>query len=115
MVSVVLGSATFCALGLAITAAIPNADAAPPLVNFSILPLLFVSDVFIPLEERAPSWLTTVAGLFPVKHLSDAMRATFNPFEPGSGFEWGDLTGLLIWGIVGAVIAARYFSWEPRR
>src|SRR5690606_3354416 len=48
VVTLVAGSACFCALGLAITGFVPNADAAPAVINASILPLLFISNVFIP-------------------------------------------------------------------
>ena len=49
-----LGGGHFlCALGLATTAVIPNAEASPVVVNGLTLPLLFISDVFIPLRERA--------------------------------------------------------------
>ena len=67
IMTLIVGAATFCALGLAIVTVIPNADASPAVVNASILPLLFVSDVFIPLDD-APGWLTTFADIFPVRH-----------------------------------------------
>jgi ABC-2 type transport system permease protein len=37
LLTLVLGAATFCALGLALTAFVPNADAAPAVVNATIL------------------------------------------------------------------------------
>src|SRR5208282_4267248 len=46
-VVVLVGGATFCALGLAITAVIPNADASPAIINAVILPLEFLSGIFI--------------------------------------------------------------------
>ena len=52
-VTLVVGAATFCALALAVTAIIANADASPAVVNGATLPLLFISDVFIPSEGRA--------------------------------------------------------------
>ena len=67
LLALMAGAATFCALGLAITAIIPNADASPAIVNASILPLLFISDVFIPMDG-APQWLTTLADIFPLRH-----------------------------------------------
>lgn len=109
-----VGAAAFCALGIAVTAFVPNADAAPPVVNFSILPLLFISDVFIP-DNDAPEWLRTVASFFPIKHYSEAMQTAFNPFEDGLGFEWGHLAVVAVWGVVGVIVATRFFSWEPRR
>src|SRR6266516_755015 len=45
IVVVLVGAASFAALGLALTGGIPNADAAPPVVNATILPLLFISGV----------------------------------------------------------------------
>ncbi len=114
LVSLVVGAATFCALGLAVTAVIPNSDASPAVVNASILPLLFISDVFIPLQD-APAWLTTISGIFPVKHFSSALLTSFNPFETGAGFEVGDLLIMVGWMAAGLLIAVRFFTWEPRR
>jgi ABC-2 type transport system permease protein len=116
-----VGSLSFAALALALTAVIPNADAAPPIVNAAILPLLFLSGIFIPLGDDAPAWMTTIADIFPVKHFADAMRAGFlgDLTTPSGGralpFEWMDVAIVAAWGIVGLVLAARFFSWEPRR
>jgi ABC-2 type transport system permease protein len=108
---VAVGAFTFSALGLAITSFIPNADAAPPMVNATILPLLFISDVFIPLQD-APSWLITFAKAFPIWHYAHAMLAVFDPFDT---FEQGNLLIVGAWGLAGIVIAARFFTWEPRK
>ena len=113
IVTLVVTAACFSALGLAATTIVPNADAAPAIINFSILPLLFL-DVFIRIED-APVWLNAIRNFFPVRHTVKAMEAAFNPFATGSGFEWGHLAVMAIWGVVGAVIASRFFSWEPRR
>jgi ABC-2 type transport system permease protein len=112
-VTLVIGAACFCSLGLAITTVIGNADAANPIVNASILPLLFISDVFIPLSP--PRWLAAIADIFPVKHFSEALHTSFSPFETGSGFQYDHLLVMAAWGVVAAFIAARFFSWEPRR
>jgi ABC-2 type transport system permease protein len=113
-VTLIVGAATFCALGLAVTAMIPNADAAPAVVNASILPLLFISNVFIP-TENAPQWLNDFASIFPVAHFASALHSTFNPFETGTGFDIKALAVIAAWGVLGIVLAARFFSWEPRR
>jgi ABC-2 type transport system permease protein len=116
-----VGSLSFAALALALTAVIPNADAAPPIVNAAILPLLFLSGIFIPMGDDAPAWMTTTADIFPVKHFADAMRAGFlgNLTAPGGGralsFDWIDVAVVAGWGLVGLVLAARFFTWEPRR
>ena len=114
LLTLAVGAGTFCALGLAVTAAIPNAEASPAIVNGLVMPLLFVSDIFIPLED-APAWLTTFANVFPVKHFASAMHAAFNPFETGTGFEWVGLLVMAGWLFGGLVLSVRFFSWEPRR
>jgi ABC-2 type transport system permease protein len=113
LVTLIVGAACFCSLGLAITTVIGNADAANPIVNASILPLLFISNVFIPLSP--PRWLAVIADIFPIKHFSEALHTSFSPFETGTGFQYGHLLPMVAWGIAGALVAVRFFSWEPRR
>jgi ABC-2 type transport system permease protein len=111
LVVLLVGSASFCALGLAMTAAIPNADASPAVVNASILPLLFLSGIFIPLGDNAPAWIKWIGRIFPVKHFADGMQAGFL----GTVFHWSDVLVVAAWGLVGLLLATRFFSWEPRR
>jgi ABC-2 type transport system permease protein len=111
--TVAIGAGSFAALGLALVAAVPNADAAPAIVNFTILPLLFLSDIFIPIEDQH-AWYVQVSKVFPVRHFADAMKASF--FAPtGSGFRGGDLLVIGLWGLAGVALAVLFFSWEPRR
>jgi ABC-2 type transport system permease protein len=114
IIALLIGAAAFCSLGLAITAFIPNADAAPAIVNASILPLLFISNIFYS-SASAPGWLNAIADVFPVKHFADALLATFNPHRAGSGFMGWDLLILAVWGIAGVLVSMRFFTWEPRR
>ena len=111
--SIILGLFTFSSLGLAITTVIPNANAAPAIVNASVIPLLFVSDVFIPLEN-APDWMVYISAIFPVQHLARMLLSAFDPFAAGSGFELEHLAMVGIWGVAGLIIAIKRFSWEPR-
>jgi ABC-2 type transport system permease protein len=110
LVILVVGAATFSALGLAITSIVPNADAAPAVINASILPLLFLSGVFIPLGKNAPSWIHWVAKIFPVWHFAGGMQAGFL----GTAFDWTDVWVVAAWGLAGLVYAIRHFTWEPR-
>jgi ABC-2 type transport system permease protein len=110
LLTLVLGAATFSALGLALTAFVPNADAAPAVVNATILPLLFISNVFIRLVG-APAWIDAVSGFFPVRLFADAMLDVY----AGGGFAWSDLGLMAAWGVAGVLVALRFFSWEPRQ
>jgi ABC-2 type transport system permease protein len=110
LVMLVVGAAAFCALGFALTAVIPNADASPAIVNATILPLLFLSGIFIPFGNNTPSWIQWIAKIFPVKHFADGMQAGFL----GTAFNWIDVLIVAVWGLAGLLLAVRYFSWEPR-
>jgi ABC-2 type transport system permease protein len=110
---VLVGSVVFAALGLALTPTIPNADAAPPIVNATILPLLFISGIFFSVDD-APQWIETLSEIFPVKHLVDAYLGAFYG-EPFFDFSWVDVGILATWGVAGLLLAIRFFSWEPRR
>lgn len=114
IVTVAVAAAAFCALGLALTAVIPNSDASPAITNASILPLFFISNVFIQMDDP-PAWLDTTGDIFPVKHFADALGTVFNPYTSGAGFEWGHLAVIAAWGLFGAIVALRFFTWEPRR
>jgi ABC-2 type transport system permease protein len=110
--TVVVGAMAFAALGLATTAIVPNAEAAPAIVNAIILPLLFLSGIFIPLEG-APRWIVVVGDIFPVKHFAEAMLGSF--YGPPLPFTWVDVLVVAAWGVAGLLAAVRFFSWEPRR
>ena len=113
VLTVAVGAIAFSALGLAMTAAVPNADAAPAVINAVIMPLLFLGDIFIPIRNP-DAWYVVISKAFPVYHFAQAMKSAY--FSPaGSGFSWTHLAVVAAWGVVGIVLAIRFFSWEPRR
>jgi hypothetical protein len=89
---------------------IPDAHAAPALVNAIVLPLYVISDVFIPIDAGSP--VATLAGLFPVRHLATALQSVWQPVA--QPLDVVDLAWLVGWGVLGIVVALRTFSWEPR-
>jgi ABC-2 type transport system permease protein len=109
-VMLLVGAAAFCALGFAITAVIPNDDAAAPMVYATILPLLFLSGIFIPIGDNAPAWIHWTSRIFPVKHFINGMQAGFL----GTTFDWRDVLIVAVWGLAGLLMAIKYFSWQPR-
>jgi ABC-2 type transport system permease protein len=113
LVTVIVGAMAFSALGLATTAIVPNAEAAPAVVNAIILPLLFLSGIFIPIGPDAPEWMKVVGNVFPVKHFAEAMLGSF--YGPPLPFEWSDVLVVALWGVAGLLAAIRFFSWEPRK
>ncbi len=111
LVVLIVGAVAFTALGLALSSVLPNADSAPAIVNATIMPLLFLSGVFIPLGSNAPQWILWISKIFPVRHFALGMQTGFL----GTGFEWSDVGIVALWGLAGFLLARRYFSWEPRR
>jgi len=112
-VTIAIGAMAFCALGYALVTAINSADSAQPVIQMVMLPLYFISGVFVP-ESQIPHWLRDIANVFPVRHLQQALLKAFNPHTVGAGFAWSDLLVLAIWGAVGLAIAVRRFGWQPK-
>jgi ABC-2 type transport system permease protein len=113
LVTLAIGAAAFCSLGVALTAAIPSEDAAAPIANVAVLPLYFLSGVFIP-ETEIPQGVLHVADAFPIRHFFEAFFAAFSPETVGAGFAWGHLAVVAVWGAVGFALAMRFFRWTPR-
>lgn len=112
-ISLALGAIAFSAMGLAITCVCPSEQAAPAITNMCVLPLYFVSDVFIP-SDNAPRWMIVVGDIFPIKHLAHALGRTFDPFVAGvpmPGWRW---LVIAAWGAFGVLVAVRWFRWTPR-
>jgi ABC-2 type transport system permease protein len=113
IITLAIGAASFCCLGIAFTALIPNEDAAAAITNAVLLPLYFLSGIFIP-ETEIPDGVLHFANLFPIRHFFEAFFAAWSPATTGNGFEWGDLAVVAGWGAVGLVLAVRYFRWTPK-
>ena len=113
VVSVLVGTFSLAALGFAVAALVPSENAAPPVANVIVLPLEFISGIFVP-SEQIPDWMDSIASVFPVKPLFDSLLQAFDPVTTGIGVDWGALAVVAAWGVVGAVAALRFFRWAPR-
>ena len=81
----------FCCLGIALTAAIPSEDAAAPIINALLLPLYFLSGVFIP-ETEIPNGVLHFADIFPIRHFFEAFFDAYVP-DGGSAVSMGQPRG----------------------
>jgi len=113
LLTLVVGTFSFCSLGLALSCAIPSEEASPPITNVVVLPLYFVSGVFVP-ESEIPTGVLHIANLFPIRHFFEAFLTAFDPLTTGAGFEWGNLAIVALWGLAGLALTLRYFRWAPR-
>jgi ABC-2 type transport system permease protein len=112
VVTIVVGAVAFCCVGYALASVIRDEDAAQPITQATMLPLYFISGVFVPVSTL-PHWLVDVADVFPVRHLAAALLVAYNPHTAGAGFSGVDLLIVAAWGIVGLLVALRRFSWMP--
>jgi len=112
VITAVVGAIAFCCLAYAFTTLIHNADAAQPMTQATMLPLYFISGVFIP-NINLPTWLQDIAKVFPVQHLADGLHHAFDPSVHGVGIVWSDLGVLALWAALGLAVALRRFSWTP--
>ncbi|HEY2429830.1 MAG TPA: ABC transporter permease [Acidimicrobiales bacterium] len=110
--TVVVGALSFCCLGFAVASIIHDQDAAQPVTQGVMLPLYFISGVFVAVSTL-PHWLVDIADLFPVRHLAAALLTAYNPHTHGAGIALTDLVVIAGWGAAGLALALRRFRWQP--
>ncbi len=103
-----LGTACFTALAVAVSAVIPNAEAAGPVTLASYLPFAILSGVFST-TLGLPGWLSSGLAAFPVKALVAVLRAGYAP----GPFPWASAGVLAAWTLAGTALAWRFFRWQP--
>ncbi|MEM7337610.1 MAG: ABC transporter permease [Actinomycetota bacterium] len=113
IISVFVAAASFSALGLALTSIIPSENAAPAITNAIVLPLYFISDVFIVGEK--PEWMATVADIFPIQHTASALQESFDPFADTTPWPWDHWLIVAAWGLFGLVVTLATFRWTSAR
>jgi ABC-2 type transport system permease protein len=112
VVALLLGTVTFAALGLAMTAAVRSGEGSSAVITAVYLPMTFISGAFFSVD-RLPSFLEAIADVLPLTYLLDFLRSALVEGE-GIGSSWTDIGVLLLWGAVGLAVALRTFRWEPQ-
>jgi ABC-2 type transport system permease protein len=113
VVTLVVGIVSFTALGVAMSTLVPNQEAAGPVTSVVFFVLLFLSGLWFPLKPG--SGLAQFSSWFPLRRFIEAVLYSFD-VQPGvSPWAWRDLGVVLLWGVIGTVVAARRFSWAPYR
>ena len=108
-----LGTATLCALGIAMTAFTTTEDTASSIGPFTMVMLSFISGIFIPVDTL-PNWLADIGKVFPLYHLAQGLQLTLAGAGNGIGLSGSDVVPIVVWGIAGMVVATRRFHWEPQ-
>lgn len=108
IVALLLGTAAFTTIGIGLTRFMPSADSGPVVVNLLVFPLSFISNVWFP-TDSLPSLLRTIADIFPIKPLANALQYVFDPRHAhGALFDGQSLRTLAIWLAVGIYLMVRF-------
>ena len=110
--AVVFGTLAFSSLGYAVAGLVGNPDAAQPVVQATMMPLYFISGVWIP-NDQLPHALRQIASIFPIEHLAAAAHLASVRTSLSAAMAPRDLAILGVWALAGAAFAARRFSWLP--
>ena len=114
IVTLLIGGAVFCALGLAFTNVVPNETSAPPFLNLIVLPLYFVSDVYVPATDDTSRVIALIGDIFPIRHLAVALQRGFDPLSDESMWPVTNWLVMAAWGVVGVLVVTRWFRWTPK-
>jgi len=106
------GTLCFAALGLAVAALLPSARSLVAVTLGTLLPLCFVSEVFVVGDQPLPRGLVAVADVFPLRHLLNALLAATQPDGAGTGIAWGHLAVLGGWTALALLVAGRRSAVE---
>jgi ABC-2 type transport system permease protein len=111
-IAAIVGTLTFACLAYAVSGLIGSPDAAQPIVQATMLPLYFISGVWIPTASLSPA-LRHIAEIFPIEHLAAALHLASVRGSFTSALAPKDLLVLGLWALATTVFAARRFSWLP--
>lgn len=106
VVALVVGTATFAGIGLAMAGRL-RAEATLALANGLFLVFLLLGGIVIPIDHL-PGALEAVARVLPAAPLADVFRVTLG----AGGDATGPLAVLLVWAVVAIAVAATTFRWE---
>jgi ABC-2 type transport system permease protein len=111
LLGVVVGSVCFACCGYALAGLVTSPESAGPIVQVVLLPLQLISGVYFP-TDGLPDWLHTVASVFPLVHVTQALQ---HGMLPDPSIAWGDLGVMALWAVGAAAVAVRTFRWLPAR
>ncbi len=107
-----VGTLVFACIGYAVSGLIGSPDAAQPIVQATMLPLWFISGVFVPLASLS-SGLRDLGAVFPVAPLAGSLRRAAVHGSFAAALSVTDLLVLAAWGVGAGVFAAWRFDWLP--
>src|SRR3990167_7382067 len=105
-----VGIFTFLGFGLVVSSLGKDEQTVAPLANLIMMPQLFLSGAFFPIEAF-PEFLQPVARILPMTFLNDAFRkVAFEGLTITSVLP--QIASLIVWGLVIYLLVVKLFKWE---
>jgi ABC-2 type transport system permease protein len=115
LVIFVLGALAWAAIGTAVTALVPTAQSAGPVLMMTYLPVILFSGGLGSVSAE-PGWLATVARYLPAQPVIASAAAALTHAGPGLTLISGrNLAVLAAWALAGVVASLLFFRWDPVR
>jgi ABC-2 type transport system permease protein len=112
VLALLLGAATFAALGLAITSVVRSSEGSSAVINMVYLPMAIISGTFFS-PHAYPAFLRGIADVLPLTYFTKLARHIMLDGQ-SIWSQPGSVGAVAAWGIVGVVAAIRGFRWQPR-
>jgi len=111
----VLGALAWAAIGTAVTAAVPTAQSAGPVLMVTYLPVILFSGGLGSVSAE-PGWLKTLATYLPAQPIISSATQALAHTGPGLTLISGrDLAVLGAWAVGGVLASLCFFRWDPVR
>ncbi len=107
---VILGTIVFLCQGFCLGSLAKTQEAIGALGNIVIMPQIFLSGIFYPIESM-PEWIQPVAQLLPLSFVSTGMREIANAGATLVEI-FPSLIGIAVWFVISFVAATRLFLWK---
>lgn len=106
---VVFGTATFLAMGFALSSFASTVETYGAISNLAFFPMMLLSGVYFRLDS-APQWMQKAVFLLPLSPFLRMLRAVFNDGGTLSGHGAG-LAILGAWAVLSFILAVKRFRW----
>jgi ABC-type multidrug transport system permease subunit len=106
---IIFGTATFIAMGFALSSFASTVEAYGAVSNLAFFPLMLLSGVYFRIDG-APQWLQKAVMILPLAPFLRALRAVYNDGATLHGHAFG-LTVLGAWAALSFWFAVRRFQW----
>jgi ABC-2 type transport system permease protein len=107
-----LGATLFITLGYFLSGLAKTEEAVQGLISIPNFLFMFLSGIFFPVSYM-PGWIRPVVDAIPLTYVGDALRKTM--IDAGSYYSLPlSLSIMTAWLAVCAVLAVKFFRWEPQ-